>query len=191
MDFNITLKGIQIKVAPELDDDFAKQVDPDKKYENFADMKTRIRQDLESQEKTQAHKDSFKQLAEKITELNAFNLPEGLVNEQIKFMMTQAKKQENPGAAQPSEEEMEQMEVTAADEEKYREKAVKILQQELLMDKLATDHEIDVSEEELNKEIQNLSALMGGGDFSQMKKQLAESGAISRLYTRMRREKNP
>lgn len=189
VNFNITLKGIQIKIPPELNDDFAKQVDPDNKYENVADMKTKIRQDLESHEKTQAHKDSFKQLAEKITELNAFNLPEGLVNEQIKFMMTQAKKQENPGAAQPSEEEMQQMEVTAADEEKYREKALKILQQELLMDKLATDLGIDISEEELNKEIQNLSALMGGGDFSKMKKQLTESGALSRLHTRMRREK--
>ncbi len=189
VNFNITLKGIQIKIPPELNDDFAKQVDPDNKYENVADMKTKIRQDLESHEKTQAHKDSFKQLAEKITELNAFNLPEGLVNEQIKFMMTQAKKQENPGAAQPSEEEMQQMEVTAADEEKYREKALKILQQELLMDKLATDLEIDISEEELNKEIQNLAALMGGGDFSKMKKQLTESGALSRLHTRMRREK--
>ena len=188
VDFNITLKGIQIKVPPEVNDDFAKEVDPDNKYENVADMRSKIRNDLEEHEKTQAYKGSLMQLAEKIAENNPFNLPEGLIKDQIKFMVTQAQKQENPGAAQ-SEEQFQEMEVTAEDEEKYREKAVKILQQELLMDKLATDQGIDVSEDELNKEIQNLSALMGGGDLSKIKKELAESGALTRLYTRMRREK--
>jgi FKBP-type peptidyl-prolyl cis-trans isomerase (trigger factor) len=57
------------------------------------------------------------------------------------------------------------------------------------MDTLAKELKVDISEEELNKEIQTLSALMGGGNLSKMKKDLAESGALSRLYTRMRREK--
>ena len=189
VDFNITLKGIQIKVPPELNDDFAKEVDPDNKYENVADMRTRIRQDLEEHEKTQARKESLKGLAEQVTEENPFDLPKGLIHDQIKFMVTQAQKQENPGAAKPDAEAYEQMEVSAADEEKYREKAVKILQQELLMDKLATDFKIEVSEEELNKEIQSLSAMLGNIDIAKMKKDLAESGALARLYTRMKREK--
>jgi trigger factor len=189
VDFNITLKGIQIKVPPELNDDFAKEVDPDKKYENMADMRTRIRQDLEEHEKTQARKESLKGLAEQITENNPFELPKGLIHDQIKYMVTQAQKQENPGATEPDAEAYEQMEVSAADEEKYHEKAVKILQQELLMDKLATDFKIEVSEEELNKEIQSLSAMLGNIDIAKMKKDLADSGALARLYTRMKREK--
>lgn len=189
VDFNITLKGIQIKLSPELNDDFAKEVDPENKYENVADMRAKIRQDLEEHEKTQARKGSLKALAEKITENNPFDLPEGLIHDQIKFMVTQAQKQENPGVAEPDAEAYEQMEISAADEEKHREKAVKILQEELIMDKLATDFKIDVSETELNKEIQSLSAMLGNIDIAKMKKDLAESGALARLYTRMKREK--
>jgi trigger factor len=189
VDFDITLKGIQVKIMAEVNDDFAKEIDPNNKFDNVADMKAKIRQDLEEHAKNQGRRNSYTELAEKITDENSFDLPEGLIKDQIKFMVIQSQKQDNPGTAEPDQEAYEQMEVSAADEEKYREKSLKILQQELIMDKLAKELKVDISEEELNKEIQTLSALMGGGNLSKMKKDLAESGALSRLYTRMRREK--
>lgn len=188
VNFDITLKGIQVKVPPELNDEFARQVNPDKKYENLQDMKDKIRLELEEHEKNQARKLAQKQLAEKITEANPIDMPEGLVQEQIRFMIQQEKTKQDPAAAQDSKQDRN-IQVTPEDETKHRAPALKILQQELVIDKLATDLNMDVSEEELNAEIQNFSKLMGGGNVEKMKKEWAKSGALVRLHTKMRREK--
>ena len=116
-----------MKELPPLDDEFARSLDPEKKYDSLDDLKTRLRQDLESHEKKQARKQAQNQLADKITEMNSFNLPEGLIHEQIKFMVEDAEKKNNPGKAKVHDHdhdhdhgEEKNSEVSAADQEKYR-----------------------------------------------------------------------
>ncbi len=200
VDFEITLKGIQVKELPPLDDDFARSVDPDKKYESVEVLKATIREDLENYEKKQARKKAQDQLADKITEMNTFNLPEGLIHEQIKFMVKDAEKKNNPEKT-PSKDhshdhdhdhdhsEEKNTEVSKEDQEKYREPALKVLQQEVVLDKLATNLEIDIPPEELDAEVNKFMQLMGGGDVKQMKKEWEKTGVLAKLHNRMRKEK--
>jgi trigger factor len=201
VDFEITLKGIQVKELPALNDKFARSLDPDnKKYADLQDLKTQVRAELESYEKKQARKQVQNQVADKITEMNSFNMPEGLIHEQIKFMVKDAEKKNNPGKAESHDHshdhdhdhdhgDGEGSEVSQADQEKFREPALKILQQEIVLDKLATTLEIDVSADELDAEVNKFTQIMGGGNIKQMKKEWEKSGVLAKLHNRMRREK--
>jgi trigger factor len=194
VDFSITLKGIQVKELPEFNDEFAQTVDPDRKYESLADMKAKIREDLETHEKNQARKGAQKQLAEKITELHSINLPEGLIQEQIKFMVADEEKKKNPGKTAKHDhdhghDEEKGSQVSPEDQEKFREPALKILQQELVTDKLAVTLKVEVSQQELDAEVNNFMKMLGGGDIEKIKKEWEKSGVLAKLHNRMRKEK--
>jgi len=202
VDFTITLKGIQVKELPALDDEFARSLDPDKKYAGLGDLKVQIREDLESYEKKQARKRAQEKIADQITEMNSFNLPEGLIHEQIRFMAEDANKKNNPEKAKTHDhshdhdhdhdhehEGEKNAEVSKADQEKFREPALKILQQEIVIDKLASSLEIDVSADELDAEVNKFMQIMGGADTKQMKKEWEKTGVLAKLHNRMRKEK--
>ncbi len=198
VDFKITLKGIQVKELPPLDDEFARSLEPEKKYASLDDLKTKLRQDLESHEKTRARKQAQNEIADKITEMNAFNLPEGLIHEQIKFMVEDAEKKNNPGKTKTHDHshdhdhdhgEEKNSEVSKDDQEKYRAQALNILQQEIVIDKLATTLEINIPPEELDAEVNKFMQIMGGGDLKKMKKEWEKTGVLAKLHNRMRKEK--
>lgn len=197
--FHVTLNAIFEQELPALDDDFAKKADPRKNYESMADMKTRIREELQGYEKTESRKGGKKELADKITEMNPIEIPGGLLDEQIKFMVKEANKKE-PGLKKDHDhghdhdhdhDHDHEHNLAPSEEErtKYRDAALKILRQEFLMDRIGNDLKIEVSENELNAEINNFAKMLGGGDAKKMRKEWAENGTLSRLHNRMRRDR--
>jgi trigger factor len=192
VDFDITLKGLQEKVPPALDDAFAQSIDDGKKYESLADMKEKIRQEIEAYEQEQARKDAGKQLTDKLVDQNPVHIPEGLVKEQIRFMVNEAKKKEAAGAGAEHDHDHDhggEIEISAADEEKHRPQAVRLLQQELVIDKLATELGVEITPADFDAEVSRIVQLLGGGDPAQLKAQWAKSGALDRLHQKMKREK--
>ena len=198
VDFTITLKGIQVKEMPEVTDAFAQSLEAENKFKSVADMKAKIREDLETNEKKQARKKAQSELAEKLREINPVNLPEGLVQEQIRFMAAESRKKQDLQAGKPKQHDHSHdhdhdhdhaEDVPAEDQEKYRESALKILQQEVLVDKLATSLKTEVTSEELDAEVNNFIKMLGGGDPQKMKAEWQKSGVLGKLHNRMRREK--
>ncbi|MEE2987863.1 MAG: trigger factor [Nitrospinota bacterium] len=192
--FQVTLKDIQKKKLPELNDEFARQANPNRNYESMDDMRQKIREELEGYEKKEGRKIAKKMLAHKITEINPIEIPPGLLQEQIKFMVKQARKKENPEAAHDhgqGEEHAHDHDVVVSEEDrkKYQDSARKVLQEELLMDRLATELNMNVDENEINAEINNFVRLLGGGDAKKMKKEWDKNGTLTRLHNRMRRDK--
>ncbi len=186
VEFKVILKGIQVKELPELDDAFAQTVDPNNKYENVDDMKAGIRKSLEDYERKQARKNALDSLAAKLAEANPVDIPEKLVQEQIKFMVAKDKQQDGAGHTHEGNEEVV---ISPDDEKKFREQAVKMLQQELVINQFTEDLNLEVTEQELDKEMQGFMSLLGIQDLKKMKKEWAQSGALLRLHNRMRREK--
>ena len=191
VDFQIVLKGIQIQKLPDLDDEFAKGI-VDKDFESLDDMNLKIRSELEEYERKEARKELKKQLTDKISEQNQMDLPEGLVKEQVKFMVEQAQKSQEKAGGQKHDHGHDHdhaTDVTAEQLDQYREPAMKALQEELILDQLSRDLDSQVSEEELEKEVQNMSQLLGGGNIQQIKREWEKNGVLARLHSRMKREK--
>jgi len=194
VDFQIVLKGIQEQKLPDLDDEFARSVE-DKNYENMDNMKQSVRSELEGFELKEARKAVKTKLAGKITELNQVDLPEGLLKDQVKFMAEQArKKQEKESGHAHHDHEHDHdhdhgIEVTPELLKQYREPAMKALQEELILDQLARDLKAEVTEEELEQEVKNMSQLLGGGNLQQIKREWEKNGILARLHNRMKRDK--
>jgi len=193
VDFNVTLKGIQVQELPELNDDFARELDTEKKYESLEDMKAKVRVELESYERDEAKKSAKKILADMLAEQNPVELPEGLIKEQVKFMSDQANKKQGKEAAHDHGHDHDhdhEEEVSPELIEKYKEPAVKALREELILDQLSRDLELEVTPEELDQELQNMAQLLGGGgNLQQMKKEWEKNGVLARLHSRMKRDK--
>jgi trigger factor len=192
VDFQIVLKGIQEQKLPDLDDEFARSVE-DKNYESMDEMKQSVRSELEGFELKEARKAVKTKLAGKITELNQVDLPEGLLKDQVKFMAEQArKKQEKESSHAHHDHEHDHdhgIEVTPELLKQYREPAMKALQEELILDQLARDLKAEVTEEELEQEVKNMSQLLGGGNLQQIKREWEKNGILARLHNRMKRDK--
>ena len=193
VDFNIILKGIQVQELPKLNDEFARELDNEKKYENLEDMKAKIRIELEDYERKEALKATKKKFAEQLTEQNPVDLPEGLIKEQVKFMSDQANKKQGKEAKHDhghDHDHRHDEEVTPELISKYKEPAVKALQEELILDQLSRNLELEVTPEELEQELQNMAQLLGaGGNLQQMKKEWEKNGVLARLHSRMKRDK--
>ena len=193
VDFNIILKGIQVQELPKLNDEFARELDTEKKYENLEDMKAKIRIELEDYERKEALKATKKKFAEQLTEQNPVDLPEGLIKEQVKFMSDQANKKQGKEAKHDHGHDHDHRhgeEVTPELISKYKEPAVKALQEELILDQLSRNLELEVTPEELEQELQNMAQLLGaGGNLQQMKKEWEKNGVLARLHSRMKRDK--
>ena len=194
VDFQIVLKGIQEQKLPDLDDEFARSVE-DKNYESMDNMKQSVSSELEGFELKEARKAVKTKLAGKITELNQVDLPEGLLKDQVKFMAEQARKKrekESSHAHHDHEHEHDHdhgIEVTPELLKQYREPAMKALQEELILDQLARDLKAEVTEEELEQEVKNMSQLLGGGNLQQIKREWEKNGILARLHNRMKRDK--
>jgi len=192
VDFQIVLKGIQEQKLPDLDDEFARSVE-DKNYESMDNMKQSVRSELEGFELKEARKAVKTKLAGKITELNQVDLPEGLLKDQVKFMAEQArKKQEKESSHAHHDHEHDHdhgIEVTPELLKQYRDPAMKALQEELILDQLARDLKAEVTEEELEQEVKNMSQLLGGGNLQQIKREWEKNGILARLHNRMKRDK--
>ena len=186
--FHVFLKGIQKNQLPELNDAFAKNIEPKNKFDSMEDMKRKIRSELEEHARGDARRKFKKLVAKKVVEMNPIEVPEGLVEEQIKHMVIQALKKE-PQTQIKSVDNEEEIHVTDSQKKEYQENAVQLLQQELLLDQLAINLNIQVDENELNAEVNNMARMLGETDARKMKKEWAKSGVLMRLQSRIKRDK--
>lgn len=189
VEFQVLLKGIQIKELPEVNDEFAQTADSKNVYNNVEEMRQGILNDMKAFDRSQAKKAARKDLEEKLGEANPIDVPEKLVTEQVAFMVN---KEKQAGTGKPVDTSAEGAQtgetVTPEDEKKHREGALKILQQELVIGQLSDDLDIEVSEADLNREMAGIAQILGH-DLKKIKKEWAQSGALLRLHSRMRREK--
>jgi len=187
--FHVSLKGIQKNQLPELNDDFAKNLEPKDKFASLEDMKLQIRSQLEEHARGDAHREAKKIVTKKITEMNPIEVPESLVEEQIKHMVVQALKKEQQAKNQTESINEEEIHVTDSQNKEHRENAIQLLQQELVLDQLASNLNINIDESELNAEVNNMVRMLGETNTHKMKKQWEQNGVLARLQSRIKRDK--
>jgi len=78
--FNVTLKEIKEEILPALDDEFAKDMG---EYESLDALRAAVREHLESSYEAQSKRDLRTKVIDKLIEQSDFELPEGLVAEEL------------------------------------------------------------------------------------------------------------
>ena len=148
--FYVKIKEIKEKILPILDDEFAKDLGD---YSSLEELKDKLKQEIEREKKLALERQLKDQMVDTLLQKNTFEVPESLVEEQTKALVsdtklrlaTQGIKIDTLGI---SEEKLQ---------EDYREAAMRQVRTFLILEKIAGQEGITVTDEEVEDRFREIS----------------------------------
>jgi trigger factor len=145
VEFRVQVKDVKERVLPEINDEFAKDVDEN--YTSVDDLKTDVRARLQKQKDAQATGEFTDKLMQKLLETHEFEVPERLVRFEVEEMIkTTEKSLEQQGmnleSAGVNRDELA---------EQSKETAEKRVRGDFILKKIAETEEIKVKDEDMER----------------------------------------
>jgi trigger factor len=182
VDYTIDVKGIKKRNLPDLNDDFAKEVGA---FENLADLETRVRENLANRKRRSVESETKDRLFAALIDRFPFPVPESLVQEQVDARLERGLR---ALAAQGMDtEQMRKLDFSRL-RAAQRDSAVAEVKTTLLLERIAREEGVSVSDEELDREI-HLAALQSREPVDTLKVRLTEDGGLARIREQLKREK--
>ncbi|MBH1940480.1 trigger factor [Mobilitalea sibirica] len=154
--FKVTVKEIKVKELPELDDDFAQDVSEFDTLDEYKEsIKATIMENKEKENKTAKENE----IVDKIIEGSTMDIPEPMISAQVNQMAEDfAQRMKYQGLT------IEQyFQFTGMDSKKFfeslRPQAVKRIQSRLVLEAIAKAENIEVSEEDIEKELTQMASM--------------------------------
>jgi trigger factor len=180
--YHVEVKGIQNRVQPELNDEFAKQLGS---YESLEDFKQKLREHLAADKKNRLLADARNRLLDALVAKFQFPVPESMVQNQID---TRLERGLRALAAQGMRtEDMRKLDFDRL-REAQRESAASEVKGTLVLDRIADVENIQVSDEEVERELQVIS-LQTREPLESLRDRLNREGSLTRIREQLRREK--
>ena len=154
--FKCTVKKIEMKELPELNDDFAKDVS---EFDTLEEYKADIKKNLEEKKADAAKRSREDAAVEKAIENASMEIPDAMLETQVDQMLDDfARRIQAQGLS------MEQyMQFTGATQDAMREQmkpqAMKRIQTRLVLEKIAEAENIQISDERLDEEIAKMAEM--------------------------------
>ncbi len=180
--YELTVKSIKKRTLPELNDDFAKELG---NYETYAELENGVRQYLGSRKQRTVENETKDRLFAALAERFPFPVPESLVQEQIDARLERGLRALAAQGMPPDQmRKMDFGRLRAA----QRESALAEVKSFLLLDRIAQQENITVSDEEMDHELQ-MAALQSREPLDALKVRLTQDGGLARIREQLRREK--
>ncbi|MGC2581720.1 MAG: trigger factor [Acidobacteriaceae bacterium] len=180
--YAVEVRGIRKKVKPELNDAFAKEMG---KYESLEDFEKQLRDHLASDKKNRVLADTRNRLVDALVGKFSFPVPESMVQTQVD---TRLERGLRALAAQGMKtEDMRKLDFDRL-REAQRESAASEVKGALVLDRIADVENIQVSDEEIERELQILS-LQSREPIENLRDRLTREGGLARIREQLRREK--
>jgi trigger factor len=148
--FHVNVKEIKEKILPPLDDEFARDLGD---YASLEDLKAKLKEEIEKEKGLMLDRQLKDQMIEKLLQANPFDIPESMVEEQAKALVSDTKMRlATQGIALKNlnipEEKLQ---------EDYREVAQKQVRTYLILEKIAAQEGITVTDEEAEERLRSIS----------------------------------
>ena len=158
--FEVKVNEVKKKVLPEVNDDFAKDLNwPD--VESLDDLKKTIRERLETSRKNTAENEAANKLMEQLVEMTEVEVPEIMIDNEVEAQIQQFAQQVQ-GAGLSLSQYMKFAGLTVDSlKESYRENAEKGVKSRLALKQIAKLENLTVSDEEAEKELEKLAEMYG------------------------------
>lgn len=180
--YTVKVQGIKQKSLPELNDEFAKQLG---EFQTVDDVRKAIREQMESERKNQAEHDAKEKLVGELIQGNDFEVPESLIEQQIDIRIERGLR---ALAAQGlTAEQMKKMDLNRL-RGGQRDQAIHDVKAALLLERVAEEENILVSDEEFDRELESL-ARQSKQTSEAVRARLTRDGGLDRIRTRIRNEK--
>jgi len=150
LSFHVKIKEVKEKILPILDDEFAKDLGD---YSSLEDLRLKLREEIEKEKKLILERQLKDQMVEQLLQANSFEVPESLVEEQTRTLVSDTKMRlatqgvdfKNLGL---SEEKLQG---------DYREMAQKQVRTFLILEKIADQEGIAVTDGEAEDRVREIS----------------------------------
>ena len=180
-DYTVSLKEIKKRVVPALDDELAKDLG---EFESLEALRKRVRDDLEHEAmhaaERQLRQDVLKQLSSRVP----FAVPESLVEREIDRRLEDFARRLMDQRIDPRQANID----WNAFREGQRAPAVEAVGSAIVLDEIAKREKIEVTDEELDTELQRYSE-QTGHSVASIRARLQKDGELGRLAAGLRREK--
>jgi trigger factor len=180
--YAVKVQSIKQKSLPELNDEFAKTLG---EFQAVDDVRKVIREQMEAERKHEAEHAAKDKLVGELIQRNDFEVPESLIEQQVDIRIERGLR---ALAAQGlTAEQMKKMDLNRL-RGGQREQAVHDVKAALLLERVAEEENIQVSDEELNQEVESL-ARQSKQTSEAVRARLTRDGGLDRIRTRIRNEK--
>lgn len=167
--FKVKIHEIKSKELPELDDEFAKDVDEE--VETLDELKKKKKEELEEQKKQEAENQKRETLLEKASENTEVVIPEAMVDTELDQMVKEFEQRlQMQGMTLEMYSQFSGQDVDAL-KEQMKEDAEKRVKTNLTLEAIVENEDLEVSEDDLNAELENMAS-MYGTDVEQLKQML-------------------
>jgi trigger factor len=180
--YAVKVQSIKQKSLPELNDEFAKQLG---EFQTMDDVRKAIREQMESERKHQAEHAAKEKLVGELIQRNDFEVPDSLIEQQVDIRLERGLR---ALAAQGlTAEQMKKMDLNRL-RAGQREQAIHDVKAALLLERVAEEENVQVSDDELNHELEAL-ARQSKQTSEAVRARLTRDGGLDRIRTRIRNEK--
>jgi trigger factor len=180
--YDVEVKAIKKKIQPELNDEFAKELG---EYEGIEDFKQKLKDHLANDKKRRLEGETRDKIVEALIAKYQFPVPESLVQQQVDARLDR-------GLRALAQQGMRTEDMRKLDFNRLREaqhdSAVNEVKGSLLLDRIADEEKIEVTDAEVDRELEILS-LQSREPLDTLRHRLTEDGSLARIREQLRREK--
>ncbi|HYM10521.1 MAG TPA: trigger factor [Bryobacterales bacterium] len=179
--FEVAVLGLRSKELPELNDELAKD---EGDFRDLAELRDRLRTELEAQKRQQAQRDAKAKLIDKLVDAHDFPVPEKLVERQINANVERSLRSLAEQGVDPTKLRLDWNKI----QEVEQPRSIREIKAGLILEKIAAEEHIHVTQEEVDRQVQAY-ARQTGQPVAAARAKLAETGALNRLSSQIRSEK--
>ncbi|HUE56632.1 MAG TPA: trigger factor [Candidatus Udaeobacter sp.] len=179
--YAVEVLGIKTKKLPEMNDEFAKDVS---ESATLDELKTKVKEGLEHQ-RDHKHKELLREkiLAE-IVKLHDFPVPESLVEHQMDVRLERVVRSLAAQGVDPRAVNVDWVTLRRRQEERAKDD----VKAELIIDRIATAENVDVTDTEVTHELEHMAS-HSGESAEAMRARLTKQGTLDRMKAKLRSDK--
>jgi trigger factor len=179
--YSVDVLGIKTKKLPELNDDFAKDVSD---ATTLDELNKKIREGLEHQ-RDHKQKDLLREkVLGEIVKLHDFPVPQSLVEHQMDVRLERVVRSLAQQGVDPRAVNIDWVSLRKRNEDRAKDD----VKAELIVDRIATAENIDVTEEEVEHELQHLAG-HSNESAEAIRARLTKQGTLDRIKAKLRSDK--
>ncbi|MEO8649098.1 MAG: trigger factor, partial [Acidobacteriota bacterium] len=181
--YKAKIKTVGRTESPELNDEWAKSLDEG--YESLADLRKRLRADLETYAQADADARVRNNAIAKLIEANSFEVPNTLIESQAQNLLNNFARDLRQRGVDLEKVENEFVQMAFS---QMRTQAERDVRGAMLLDKISEAEKIDVSTEEVDEEIEKMAAAYGTSA-DEIKRSLEKQGGPATVGNNLRTRK--
>ena len=179
--YAVDVLGIKTKTLPELNDEFAKDVSDSSSLD---DLKKKVREGLEHERDHRKTDLQREKVIAELVKLHEFPVPESLVEHQMDVRLERVVRSLAQQGVDPRAVNVDWVSLRRRQEERAHDD----VKAELVIDRIASEEKIDVTEEELQHELEHMAG-HGGESAEALRARLTKQGALDRMKAKLRSDK--